>query len=402
MADLLLICNARSNSLKCALCESDGKTMCYTFEADRIHGDTTATIKGWEGKNIIDHEPIESGYDNALSFFYGWIEDSLDGYNLTGAGHRIVYGGAEFDGPVLITSDIRAKLEKLVPLAPLHQPYNLKLIDLVAEKIGDIPQVACFDTSFHSTQPWQARQFALPRDLTEEENLYRYGFHGLSYEYIAGMLKYYQEDDDDKRVIAAHLGSGASMCAMKGGKSIATTMAFSALDGLMMGKRCGDLDPGILLYLMKEKNMGADEIEELLYKKSGLLGVSGISADMRDLDDSNDEAAHQAVDLFCYMAARQMGGLIMALGGLDTLVFTGAMGVNDSIIRKKICDYLSWLPLEIDDQANKDNKDMITTPESEIGVLVIPTNEEAIMAKKTSDMLNWDAFDHVRKRNRRS
>ncbi len=389
MSEFLLTCNAGSNSLKCALCEIDGKTVCYTFEADRIHGETVAAIKGWEGKSIIDHEPIESGYDNALSFFYGWIEEALDGYKLVGAGHRVVHGGEDFDGPVLITPDIRKKLEKLIPLAPLHQPYNLKLIDLIEEKIGDIPQVACFDTAFHSGQPWKARQFALPSDLAKKEGLYRYGFHGLSYDYIAGMLNYYLEDGHTKRVIVAHLGSGASMCAMKNGKSIATTMGFSALDGLMMGKRCGDLDPGVILYLLKEKNMSAEDIEELLYKKSGLLGVSGISSDMRDLDDNENEAAQRAVELFCYMAARQMGGLMMALGGIDTLVFTGAMGVNDSIIREKICNYLSWLPLEIDNQANTNNKDFITTSESEIDVLVIPTNEEAVIAAKTAGILGF-------------
>lgn len=389
MSEFLLTCNAGSNSLKSALCEINGKTVCYIFEADRIHGETVATIKGREGNSIIDHMPIESGYDNALSFFYGWIEEALDSYKLVGAGHRIVHGGEDFDGPVLITPTIRKKLEKLIPLAPLHQPFNLKLIDLIEEKIGNIPQVACFDTAFHSGQPWKARQFALPSDLAKKEGLYRYGFHGLSYDYIAGMLKHYLEDGHIKRVIVAHLGSGASMCAMKNGKSIATTMGFSALDGLMMGKRCGDLDPGVILYLLKEKNMSAEDIEELLYKKSGLLGVSGISSDMRDLDDNENEAAQRAVELFCYMAARQMGGLMMALGGIDTLVFTGAMGVNDSIIREKICNYLNWLPLKIDSQANTNNNDIITTSESEIDVLVIPTNEEAVIAGKTAEILGF-------------
>lgn len=384
MSDFILTCNAGSNSLKCALFRVADLSPAYRFEADRIHRDTTMSIEGASGETLVEAESIESGYASALHSFLTWQREQADEGEVIACGHRIVHGGREFEGPVDITPPVRKRLEALVPLAPLHQPHNLKLIDLVREERPKLPQVACFDTAFHRSQPWVAQQFALPRELSEQEHILRYGFHGLSYEYLAQQLPDYLEAAKSQRVIAAHLGGGTSLCAMQDGKSIATTMGFTALDGLMMGTRCGDLDPGVVLYLLKQKNMSAEEIETLLYKESGLLGVSGISGDMRDLDDKDDERARQAVELFCYMAARQLGGLIPALGGLDALVFSGGMGAGDFLIRAKICDYLKWLDVQIDEIANARHKSVISTPESAVTVLTIPTDEEYVIASQTA------------------
>ncbi len=386
MSKDIITFNAGSNSLKCGVYEAEMLSPRFRVEIERIHNEASITIEDAAGETVLE-QPIDSGYASALNKVLSWY-DRLNGAELVAAGHRVVHGGKDYDAPVELTDAVRQKLEALVPLAPLHQPHNIKLMKILAEQKPGIRQVACFDTAFHRTQPWLAEQFALPRGLVEKEHIYRYGFHGLSYEYIAEILPEHIHNLQGQRVVVAHMGSGASMCALEDGKSVATTMGFTALDGLMMATRCGDLDPGVVLYLLQQKGMNVQEVESLLYKESGLLGVSGISADMRDLDTKEEEHAKQAVDLFCYMAAKQLGGLIMVLGGLDALVFTGAMGVNDLLVRAKICDYVKWIGVELDEMANAQPKTRITTAESAIPVLVLPTDEEYMIAKHTASVLS--------------
>lgn len=386
MTQHIITCNAGSNSLKCALFDSKSLNLAYHFEADRIHDEATCTLEDVSGEVILEEKLSEQGYGAALSHLLEWYENNGDG-SIIAAGHRIVHGGQEFDGPVQVDDKVKQALEKLIPLAPLHQPHNLALMEHVSEEFSGLPQVACFDTAFHRTQPWVAQQFALPREFTEE-GILRYGFHGLSYAYITQILPKHIGSLEGKRVIIAHLGGGASMCALKDGKSIATTMGFTALDGLMMATRCGDLDPGAVLYLLKEKGMSTDEVEELLYKKSGLLGTSGISGDMRDLDGKKNPQAKQAVELFCYMAAKELGGLMTVMGGLDALVFTGAMGCGDFFVRAQICDYLRWMQLRVDEVANAKHHTTISMESSPIRVLALPTDEEHIIAQQTAQTLN--------------
>lgn len=365
MTDLILTCNAGSNSLKCALYDID-LNLKARFEADRIHEkDSSVTVKS-DQDEVLVQDQAGQGYESALDYFLKWKDQNIKA-TTRAAGHRIVHGGETFSRPVRISPDVKEVLEQLVPLAPSHQPHNLKLIDILAVKMPDLEQVACFDTSFHKTMPRVARQYGLPRELVEEEKIYRYGFHGLSYEYIAGILPDHIGSLENQKIIIAHLGGGCSACALKDGKSIATTMGFSALDGMMMNTRPGALDPGIFLYLLQEKKMNAEDLENLLYKKSGLLGVSGISADMRDLDDNPDEAAQKAVELFCYRAVEELGKLIAVLGGMDVLVFTGAMGEKDRIIRDQICSRLHWL--------------------GDFKTLALATDEEIVIARHTKEQL---------------
>ena len=267
-------------------------------------------------------------------------------------GHRVVHGGQHYSAPVLIDATVLAELETLVPLAPLHQPHNLATIRVLLETMPSLPQVACFDTAFHRTQPDVAQRFAIPRRFADE-GVRHYGFHGLSYEYIASVLPTLEPALADARIIVAHLGSGASLCALHKGRSIATTMGFSPLDGLVMGTRCGNIDPGVLLYLMDRHNMDARALEQLLYHQSGLLGVSGISNDMRTLLASDDPHAQEAIELFVYRVGREIGSLAAALGGLDALVFTGGIGEHSAVIRAKVCHQAAWLGLELDDSANE-------------------------------------------------
>lgn len=390
--DQILTCNAGSNSLKCAIYRHDDLSLQAHFSVDRIHDKALFSVEDGEGKALIEEESIDPGYEAALTRILNWHGEAGGG-TITAAGHRIVHGGRYVDQPVIITDEVKDTLHQLVPLAPLHQPHNLALIDLVEEHLPDIPQIACVDTAFHRSQPDVAQQFALPQALTEEEGILRYGFHGLSYEYIAAALPEHMAYSDEKRIVIAHLGGGASMCALKDGKSVATTMGFTALDGLMMATRCGDLDPGVVLYLQKEKGLGVEEIEELLYKRSGLLGVSGISGDMRDLDMRDNANAKKAVELFCHTAARQLGGLITVMGGFDGLVFTGAMGYGDLLVRAMICDYLGWLGVDLDEIANANDETRISSEASTVDVLRLPTNEEYMIARHTSHLIVKESHD---------
>jgi acetate kinase len=297
-----------------------------------------------------------------------------------------VHGGAKFTGPTIVTPQVVEELRKLVPLAPLHQPYNLAAIEAVSERLPDVPQVACFDTSFHCGRSSVTEVVPLPREI-RESGVQRYGFHGLSYEYIASVLPRIAPDIADGRVIVAHLGSGCSMCALKNGKSVDQSLGFTALDGLCMGTRPGALDPGVVLHLFQTLGLSAKEVETILYKKSGLLGISGVSNDMRALLDSKEPAARLAVDYFVYRASKEIGSLAAVLGGIDGLVFTAGIGENSAEIRRRICEASAWLGIELDPDANRRKTPRISREESRPSAWVIPTNEELIIARHTGTLL---------------
>jgi len=323
---------------------------------------------------------------SALELLATWLRSTFGAARIVGVGHRVVHGGARFDGPVVVTPQVMEELETLVALAPLHQPYNLAAITAVAERLPDVPQVACFDTSFHRGQPAVAEIVPLPADI-RSRGVQRYGFHGLSYEYIASVLPDVAPSIADKRVIVAHLGSGASLCAMKRRRSVDSSLGFTALDGLCMGTRPGTIDPGVVLYLFQTLGLSANEVEAILYRKSGLLGISGTSNDMRDLLGSDAPAARLAIDYFVYRAAREIGGLTAVLGGLDALVFTAGIGENSPEIRERICAASGWLGIELDPKANRSGQTMISRSGTAVPVFVIPTNEELIIARHTGSLL---------------
>jgi len=294
-------------------------------------------------------------------------------------GYRVVHGGREFTEPVKIEDGVLEKLKALIPLAPLHQPQSIAVIEKMVKSHPDIPHIACFDTAFHHTNSELERSFALPLSF-RNEGIERYGFHGISYQYIASVLPQIAGEKAYGKVIVAHLGSGASMCAMENLKSKATTMGFSTLEGLMMGTRSGSLDPGVILHLIQQKKISIEDVSNLLYHNSGLKGVSGISADMHELEKSDKPEAKFAIELFCYQAARHLGSLVMCLGGLDVLVFTAGIGEHSSLIRQKICKYLEWLGVEIDKPLNESNASFIGGKSNKVGIYVIPTDEEKIIA----------------------
>lgn len=385
MKGVLLTLNAGSSSIKFAVFDNDtpsttplmrgkisGIGNMPVFSARDAHNTTLEA----EALASLD---AASTHETLIALLLPWLALSLGDQPLLCVGHRVVHGGQDYLQPTLISPSVLTQLETLVPLAPLHQPHNIAAIRAVATWAPDIPQIACFDTSFHRTQDRLAQLFALPRELSDQGVL-RYGFHGLSYDYIASVLPQYLNTHEQGRVIVAHLGNGASMCAMKNGQSVATSMGFTALDGLMMGRRCGALDPGVVLYLMQAKSMTAPEIENLLYKQSGLLGVSGISNDMQVLQDSDSANAREAIDLYCYRAASSLAALVPAIGGLDALVFTAGIGENSALVRELICKRLAWLGISLDDTANTDNAMTISAATASVKTLVIPTNEEAVVA----------------------
>lgn len=323
---------------------------------------------------------------NNVKEVFAWLQERKADYTITSIGHRIVHGGSEFFAPVLLTETVILALKKLIPLAPLHQPHNLAAIEFFREEYPDLPQIGCFDTAFHRTQSRLAQQFAIPDTLTNE-GIIRYGFHGLSYEYIASVLEKQIGTRAKGRVVVAHLGNGASMCAMQALRSVATTMGFSALDGLMMGSRCGSIDPGVLLYLLQEKKYDAEKLVKFLYYECGLLGVSNISNDMKKLIDSQEKSAQNAIDLFCYKAATELGKLLVNLGGCDAIIFTGGIGERAALVREKICAWLKWLGVKIDLASNNVNAHTISTEDSMVIVGVIPTDEEFIIAKHVKNLV---------------
>jgi acetate kinase len=391
MANAILVLNAGSSSLKFSVFLDGeppglllrGQLEGLFTEPHFVARDAAGNVAGeqrWPAGTRLGHQ-------GAIEFLFTWGRaGALGGHRIAAAGHRVVHGGLKFTRPVRIDPEVLAALEALVPLAPLHQPHNLAAIRAIVQRAPELPQAACFDTSFHRTQPAVAQAFALPRRYAEE-GVIRYGFHGLSYEYIASVLPRTDARAAAGRTVVAHLGNGASMCAMKSGRSVASTMGFTAVDGLPMGTRCGALDPGVLLYLMDRHGMDARALEKLLYQQSGLLGVSGISSDLRTLLASPDPRAAEALDLFVYRIGRELGSLAAALGGLDALVFTGGIGENAATIRARVCQGAAWLGLELDAAANDAGGPRISRPESRVAAWVIPTNEELMIAQHTRRLL---------------
>jgi acetate kinase len=391
MSGTILVLNAGSSSIKFLLFAERGGTL-EPVVRGQIEGIQTAPrfmARDGEGRIIADKswgEGVKLGHDGAVAHLADFLRGHGGGLELAAVGHRVVHGGMAYSEPVRATPDVLAVLEKFVPLAPLHQPHNLAPIHLLFGRRPELPQVACFDTAFHSTNPDIARRFAIPSEL-HDAGVRRYGFHGLSYEYIASVLPGHDARAAAGKVIVCHLGNGSSMCAIAAGRSVASTMGFTAVDGLPMGTRTGALDPGVLLYLMDERGMDARAIEKLIYSQSGLLGVSGISSDMRKLLESDDPRAKLAVDLYVYRVRRELGSLAAALGGLDALVFTAGIGENSPAIRERICRDAAWLGLELDRAANEKGGPRVSTAGSRVAAWVIPTNEELMIARHTQRLI---------------
>ena len=387
----ILTINAGSSSIKFALFELNGELTDKATVSGLIDGigaEARLIARDPAGKHEVALQLSggqEAQHQASLNFLLQWLHDNHKGWNLAAVGHRVVHGGEMFSAPIAVDREIVAKLEHFVTLAPLHQPHNLNGIKAIANLLPDVRQVACFDTAFHRTNPAVAQAFAIPRALSAE-GIKRYGFHGLSYEYIAGVLPEHTPMANG-RVLVAHLGNGSSMCGMIDRKSMVSTMGFTAIDGLMMGTRSGAIDPGVLLYLMDYKGMGSKELTNLLYKESGLLGVSGISQDMRTLLAAEAPEAKEAIDLYCFRIVREIGSLAAAIGGIDALVFTGGIGEHAAEIRRRVCAQLGWLGAALDESANDADRSRISTAASKVDLLVIPTNEEWMIAQHARRLL---------------
>jgi acetate kinase len=388
-----LVLNAGSSSLKfSAFRQNPGVDALQTLLSGQISGIGSVAhfeAKGPDRRPLANHTwnaQDSQSRDTLLQYVLNWIRTTLVEFDVVAVGHRVVHGGRALGKPMRVSPELLDQLDALVPLAPLHQPHNLAPIRILAKNFPDLQQVACFDTAFHSTQPWIARTFALPKALTEE-GVCSYGFHGLSYEYVSANLVATRPELADKHLVICHLGNGSSICAVKGGQSLDTSMGFSALDGVPMGTRTGSIDPGVILYLMREKQMGLKELEDLLYKQSGLLGVSGVSNDMKVLQESNDPDARKAVELFCFRVAKEVAALATSMGGLDALVFTAGIGENSPEIRAMVCERLKWLGVAINAEANGKKAYDISGSDSRVPVFVVPTNEEMMIAKHTIRVL---------------
>ncbi len=391
MSDAILVLNAGSSSIKFSI---------YLMQGDELEPHIGGQLEGLytaprfkatkAGAGVIGERQWEAGsplgHDGAIGFLADFLREKLGDHRLAGVGHRVVHGGLVYAAPVRLSAAVVSDLEQFIPLAPLHQPHNLAPIRLLMERQPSLPQVACFDTAFHRSQPELAQMFALPLEL-HEAGVRRYGFHGLSYEYIASQLPRLDPQAAAGRTVVLRLGNGASMCALAGGRSMASTMGFTAVDGLPMGTRCGALDPGVILYLMDQRGMDARAIEKLIYSQSGLLGVSGVSSDMRTLLASDEPGARLAVDLYVYRIARELGSLAAALGGLDALVFTAGIGEHAAPIRARVCESAAWLGVALDARANAAGGPRISSAESRTPVWVLPTNEELMIARHTARVL---------------
>lgn len=380
MNEAVLTLNAGSSSLKVALFPIDGERAMATGLADRIGPEGVLRLKNADGEPMPSADGDLSSHGGAMQAVIESFIRALPGLSLRAIGHRVVHGGEHFTRPVVVEESVLKTLETLNPFAPLHQPHNLAGIRAAMDTFPGVTQVACFDTAFHRDHPWVNDAFALPRALYDE-GVRRYGFHGLSYDYIAGEMKRTAPHLAEGRVVVAHLGNGASMCAVQNGRSVASTMGFSALDGLPMGTRCGQVDPGVLLYLMDQRGMSAREISDLLYRQSGLLGLSGLSSDMRTLEAAGTTQAAQAIDYFVFRAQREAGAMAAAMAGIDALVFCGGIGENSRLIRARICERLGWMGIEIDHGLNAANATVISSATARTTVMVMPTNEELVIAR---------------------
>ncbi|WP_428826540.1 acetate/propionate family kinase [Azonexus sp. IMCC34842] len=388
-----LVLNAGSSSLKfSAFRQQAASADLETLLSGQISGIGSSAhfaAKGADRRLLAEHRWDDKDSlcrDTLLQYVLRWVRATLVDDEIVAVGHRVVHGGLALGQPMRVSPQLLDQLDSLVPLAPLHQPHNLAPMRILAKNFPDLEQVACFDTAFHSSQPAIARSFALPQALTDE-GVCSYGFHGLSYEYVTSQLLENRPDLAEGHVVICHLGNGSSLCAVKGGRSMDTSMGFSALDGVPMGTRAGSVDPGVILYLMREKKMGLEELEDLLYRQSGLLGVSGVSNDMQVLQASDDPRAQKAVDLFCFRVAKEVAALAASMGGLDALVFTAGIGENSPEIRALIAERLEWLGVKVDAAANRNREYYIAATDSKVPVFVIPTNEEMMIAKHTINVL---------------
>ena len=389
MADAIAVLNAGSSSLKFSVF-NEALQLLLRGQVEAIYTAPRFAAKDAGGKTVAEKswgEGAKLGHAGALDHLVAFVREHLGGNRLAGIGHRVVHGGMQYTQPVQVDAKVLQALEKFVPLAPLHQPHNLAPIRLLLERLPELPQVACFDTSFHRSNPEIAQMFALPAKL-HAEGVRRYGFHGLSYEYIASQLGELDATAANGRTIVLHLGNGSSMCALQDGRSVASTMGFTAVDGLPMGTRCGAIDPGVILYLMDQRGMDARAVEKLIYNQSGLLGVSGISSDMRTLLASDEPRAKLAVDLYVYRIRRELGSLAAALQGVDAVVFTAGIGENSAELRSRVCADAAWLGLELDRKANQAGGPRISTATSRASAWVVPTNEELMIARHTKSLLN--------------
>ncbi len=383
-ADTILVLNAGSSSLKFSVFTvgADAELQCslHGQVAGLLSSPTIAVKRG--GETILQRTLADGdiSHAQAADAVLDVLQHEMADRRYLGIGHRVVHGGARFSAPTRVDARVLEELAACVPLAPLHQPHNLAAIRLLQERLPDVPAIACFDTAFHRSVPDIGQLYALPLQLAEA-GIRRYGFHGLSYESIAQRLPAIDARAARGRTVVFHLGNGCSMCAMVGGRSVATTMGFTALEGLPMGTRSGSVDPGVLLYLMQQLHFDAAAIERLLYHESGLLGLSGISSDMRDLLASGAPAARRAIDVFVYRAGRELGSLVAALGGIDAMVFTAGIGENQAEIRRRICAEARWLGVALDEEANRAHRTHIGTDTSQVTVLVVPTHEEAMIAQ---------------------
>ncbi len=391
MADAIVVLNAGSSSIKFSLFAL-GEMELEVVVRGQIEGLFTSprfVSKDGAGNVLSEKswgEGHSLGHQGAMDHLVAYLRTELKVHQLVGVGHRVAHGGPDIARPLRVDEKVIQGLEKFVPLAPLHQPHNIAPIRFLMERAPQLPQVACFDTSFHRTNSQVSQMFALPMEYFEG-GVRRYGFHGLSYEYISTILAQFDEKAAGGKTIVLHLGNGASMCALESSHSVACTMGFCAVDGLMMGTRSGSLDPGVVLFLMAQRGMSAGEIEKLIYTKSGLLGVSGVSSDMRELLTSNEPRARLAVDLYVYRVRRELGSLAAALGGVDALVFTGGIGENAAVIRARICRDAGWLGVEFDEGANAKRGPRISAPNSRTSAWVVPTNEELMIARHTKGIL---------------
>jgi acetate kinase len=389
MSKTMLALNAGSSSIKFGLFGIAGTKPTYLFagEVADIGDKPHLTIKDMDGRSVLGRSwPAPRKQGDILDDILGWVDQNAESGGLAAIGHRIVHGGSQFVAPVRLTSKTIDELARLTPMAPLHQEACLAPARTLLSVRPDVTQIGCFDTAFHAALQPPVSRFAIPRSY-EESGLRRYGFHGLSYEFIAGRLREISPALVGKRTVVAHLGSGASLCAMRDGRSVDTTMGFTPLDGVMMSTRCGTIDPGILLYLQRERGLSAQELEQILYHKSGLLGVSGISSDMRTLLSSTDPRAVEAIDLFTFEVAKAVCAMALTLEGLDCLVFTGGIGEHAAKVRALVCNRLRWLGLELDPRANDGAVDLVSPSSSSVEIRVIPTSEETTIARHVLAMV---------------
>ncbi len=395
MTDAILVINAGSSSIKFSAFEARDGVLAPSVrgQIEGLYTRPRFVAKAAAGAVVAERswdEGTALGHAGGIEHIGAFVREQLASSRVLGVGHRVVHGGLDYTQPVRLDASVVTSLEKYIPLAPLHQPHNLKPIQLLLERQPGLPQVACFDTSFHRSNPDLAQRFALPAEL-HDAGVRRYGFHGLSYEYIASALPKVDAQAAAGRTVVLHLGNGSSMCALAGGNSIASTMGFTAVDGLMMGTRCGAIDPGVILYLMDQRGMDTRAIEKLIYSQSGLLGVSGISSDMRVLLGHADPRAALAVDLFLYRIRRELGSLVAALGGLDALVFTAGIGENSALVRERVMADAAWLGVSIDAAANAAAGPRVSAPDSKVSVWTLPTNEELMIATHTYRLLHGSA-----------